>query len=99
MGRFDGGRPLSESHTMPLTGAVLVVLGSLIVVFDYPQIEYLGGFGAGVQADAAAGHTDATQRDVHARLVTEFAVGVAVLAAGTAMCAPKAASSLRRRLR
>lgn len=88
--------PAASSTAVPLAGVTCMVLGALIMTFDYPQIEYLGGFGAGVDAVmTAAGDTE--QRSLHGRLVTEFAIGAAIFGAGAIMCVPRAASALLRR--
>ncbi|MCE2498634.1 MAG: hypothetical protein J4F28_06570 [Nitrosopumilaceae archaeon] len=86
----------ASSTAVPLAGITCMVLGALIMTFDYPQIEYLGGFGAGADAAMAAAG-DAEQRSLYGRLVTEFAIGAAIFGAGIVMCVPRAASALLRR--
>lgn len=88
--------PAASSTAVPLAGVTCMVLGALIMTFDYPQIEYLGGFGAGVDAGMAASG-GAEQRSLHGRLVTEFAIGAVIFGAGVIMCVPRAASALLRR--
>ena len=85
--------PAASSTAVSLAGIACMVLGALIMTFDYPQIEYLGGFDADA-ATVAMG--DPEQRSLHGRLVTEFAVGAAIFGAGIIMCVPKIASVLRR---
>ncbi len=75
------------SQFVPLVGLVCMVLGGLIMTFDYPQIEYLGGF----DTDSTTG-AGAELQALHGRLVVEFAAGAAILAAGIAMCVPGMAS-------
>ena len=88
--------PAASSTAVPLAGVTCMVLGALIMTFDYPQIEYPGGFGAGADAAMAAAG-DAEQRSLYGRLVTEFVIGAAIFGAGTIMCVPRAASALLRR--
>ena len=89
--------PAASSTAVPLAGVTCMVLGALIMTFDYPQIEYLGGFGADAGDAAMSAAGDAEQRSLHGRLVTEFVIGAAIFGAGAVMCVPRAASALLRR--
>lgn len=90
---MSGSSPIGISHTtVSLIGMVCAILGALIVTFDYTQIEQLGGF------DHSKTTGDAMQDALHDRLVIEFFIGVAILAAGIAMCMPRALDVMRQRL-
>lgn len=89
--------PAASSTAVPLAGIACMVLGALIMTFDYPQIEYLGGFDADIDAAMTAAGDPDQQRSLHGRLVTEFVIGAAIFGAGIVMCVPKAASVLLRR--
>ena len=75
----------SSSATVPLVGTACMILGALIVTFDYPQIKYLDGIDAAMDPEQGA---------LYSRLITEFVIGLAILAAGAAMCAPHMAARL-----
>lgn len=76
---------------IPFVGIVCVMLGGLIVTFDYPQIQYLEG-GSNANNDVVA--PSALGQEIYGRLITEFYVGVALLATGAVLCAPFAISKI-----
>ena len=77
---------------VPLVGIACMVLGGLIVTFDYPQILYLEELGA----QGGAGAVQDTSQ-MYGRLVVEFYVGMAVLAAGALLCASPVLSGIRQK--
>ena len=65
-----------------LAGIVMVVLGSLVVIFDYPQIQYLEAKGA--ESRMLPG---SEERAVHQRLIIESVIGAGILATGVVLTA------------
>ena len=70
-----------KNSTMFFAGMVALVLGCLVMTFDLPQIQFLGGIEPGPGYRPQDGGADA----IHQRLVIEFAVGGVILAAGAAV--------------
>lgn len=74
-----------SSTVLSLVGMICMVLGALVVTFDYPQIVHLGGFDSSV----VGVNNPNLDRGLYERLVIEFAIGVVILGAGVALCVPK----------
>lgn len=66
-----------HNTTFFLGGIIVLVLGSLIIIFDYPQILYFEQ----IPPDAYFSLTP-EERDIHQRLFIEIFVGLAILAGG-----------------
>lgn len=63
-------------------GIIIIILGTLIVMFDYPQIQYLEN----VMTESHL-MLEGTDRDLYQRLKIEFMIGGGVLLAGiTLLC-------------
>ena len=61
-------------------GIIVLVLGSLIIVFDYPQIEFFENM------DTESYHLmNVEKKDLHQRLVFEFSIGIVILASGVSL--------------
>ncbi len=73
------------STVLSLVGITCIILGALVVTFDYPQIEYLGGFDNPIIET----NDPSMDRGLYERLIVEFAIGVVILCAGVALCMPK----------
>lgn len=70
-------------RTVPfLAGIVMVVLGSLVVIFDYPQIQYLEDRGAEFSMLPGS-----EERAIHQRLVIESSIGAGILVTGIVLIA------------
>lgn len=81
----------ASTTIMSLVGIICIILGALVVTFDYPQIEYLGGF------DNTLFSSNDNSEQKHAlydRLVVEFSIGVIILIAGVILCVPKMISMM-----
>lgn len=65
-----------------LTGIVMVVLGSLVVIFDYPQIQYLEDRGPEFHILPSS-----EEQAVHQRLIIESVIGTGILVTGVALIA------------
>lgn len=58
-------------------GIIMMILGSFIVVFDYPQIQYFEE----MESEAYL-MLEGDDRDIHQRLKIEFSVGSGILIVG-----------------
>tara|TARA_B100000029_G_scaffold456854_1_gene485177 strand:- start:106 stop:384 length:279 start_codon:yes stop_codon:yes gene_type:complete len=61
-------------------GVVLLILGSFIIIFDYPQIRYFENIGQEMFATL-----EFEQKELYNRLKIEFSIGIVILFAGSAM--------------
>lgn len=69
-----------KNITLFFVGVILLVVGGLITIFDYPQIQFFEGLDEGSYR-----MLDAEDRSIHQRLMVEFAAGMAILLAGIGM--------------
>jgi hypothetical protein len=58
----------------------LIILGSFIVLFDYPQIQYFDKIESEIY-DAL----ESEQKEIHNRLKIEFSIGIVIILAGSAL--------------
>jgi len=58
-------------------GIILLILGSFVTVFDYPQIQYFENMNSEMYTSL-----ESEKRDIHNRLKIEFSIGIAILLAG-----------------
>ena len=63
--------------TLFFAGITIAILGSLIVIFDYPQILYFES----MESESYL-MLDGEDRDIHQRLKIEFAIGSGILGVG-----------------
>jgi len=61
---------------------ILLILGSFIAVFDYPQIQYFENMDSEVYTTL-----ESEQKEIHNRLIIEFSIGIVILLAGGALFA------------
>ena len=59
---------------------ILLILGSFIAVFDYPQIQYFENIDSEVYTTL-----ESEQKEIHNRLIIEFSIGIVILLAGCAL--------------
>ncbi|MDX1596108.1 MAG: hypothetical protein R3327_04130 [Nitrosopumilaceae archaeon] len=59
-----------------LISIILLVFGGMIILFDYPQLQYLDNLGIEYQ------RLDPEQVSIHQRLQIEFVAGIAILSVG-----------------
>ncbi|MDC0199327.1 hypothetical protein OAJ83_00545 [Candidatus Nitrosopelagicus sp.] len=71
-----------QNPTWFFIGIILLILGSFIVIFDYPQIQYFENMDFEMYATL-----ESEQKDIHNRLIIEFSVGIVILLAGGALFA------------
>ncbi len=58
-------------------GIIILILGSFIVIFDYPQIQFLNNIDL-QDYDLL----DDERKSIHQRLIIEFYVGIVILSLG-----------------
>tara|TARA_Y100000590_G_scaffold360190_1_gene416354 strand:- start:796 stop:1053 length:258 start_codon:yes stop_codon:yes gene_type:complete len=58
-------------------GIILLILGSFITVFDYPQIQYFENMDSERYVSL-----ESETKEIHNRLKIEFSIGVTILLAG-----------------
>lgn len=61
-------------------GIIFLVLGTLIIIFDYPQIQFFEN------KDLESYYLlDEEKKTIHQRLVLEFSIGIGILGLGSAL--------------
>ena len=58
-------------------GIILLILGSFVSVFDYPQIQYFENMDSEMYLTL-----ESEQKEIHSRLIIEFSIGIVILLAG-----------------
>ena len=66
-----------KNVTLLLVGIIVLVLGTLIIIFDYPQIEYFEN----IDFELYYSLLD-EEKEFHQRLVIEFTIGLVILGLG-----------------
>jgi len=66
-----------KNVTLFLVGIILLVLGTLIIIFDYPQIEYFENIDFESYNSLLV-----EEKEFHQRLVIEFTIGLVILGLG-----------------
>lgn len=66
-----------QNISLFLAGIIVIIIGMLVVIFDYPQIQYFSQ----VVADSQQ-IIELQDRDFYQRLQIEFSIGIGVLALG-----------------
>ena len=69
-----------KNITLFFIGIIVLILGSLIIIFDYPQIQYfesmdLNSYSSLVQE----------KKEIHQRLQFEFSIGLTILVGGASI--------------
>lgn len=70
-----------QNPTWFFIGVILLILGTFIVVFDYPQIQYFDNMDTELYATL-----ESEQKEIHNRLKIEFAIGGAIILGGITFC-------------
>jgi len=65
------------NHTWFFIGIILLILGTFVTVFDYPQIQYFDNMDSQMYASL-----DSETKEIHKRLQIEFSIGITILLAG-----------------
>lgn len=58
----------------------MLILGSFVIIFDYPQIQYFENMD-----DEMYTILESEQKDIHNRLKMELSIGIVILLAGSTM--------------
>ena len=66
-----------QNSTWFFIGIILLILGSFVTVFDYPQIQYFENMDSEMYATL-----ESEQKEIHNRLIIEFSIGIVILLAG-----------------
>ena len=69
-----------QNPTWFFIGIILLILGSFIILFDYPQIQYFDKIEPEIYATL-----ESEQKEIHNRLKIEFSIGIVILLAGMAL--------------
>jgi c-di-AMP phosphodiesterase-like protein len=69
-----------QNPTWFFIGIILLILGSFVTVFDYPQIQYFENMDSEMYATL-----ESEQKEIHNRLIIEFSIGIVILLAGGAL--------------
>jgi len=69
-----------KDATLFLVGIMVIILGSFIVVFDYPQIQYFEKMESELYLVL-----DVQDKEVYQRLQIEFTIGAMILVTGTVL--------------
>ena len=65
------------NHTWFFIGIILLILGTFVTVFDYPQIQYFDNMDSQMYASL-----DSETKEIHKRLQIELSIGITILLAG-----------------
>ena len=66
-----------QNISLFLAGIIVIIIGMLVIIFDYPQLQYFSQ----MEADSHK-IIESQDREFHQRLQIEFSIGIAVLASG-----------------
>ena len=68
-----------HNPTLFFIGIILLILGSFVTIFDYPQIQYFENMNSEMYSTL-----ESEQKEIHNRLIIEFSIGIIILLAGGA---------------
>jgi len=68
-----------QNPTFFFIGIIMLILGSFITIFDYPQIQYFENMDLEIYSTL-----ESEQKEIHNRLKIEFSIGIIILLAGGA---------------
>ena len=66
-----------QNPTWFFIGIILLILGSFVTIFDYPQIQYFENMDSKMYE-----LLESQQKEIHNRLIIEFSIGIVILLAG-----------------
>lgn len=84
-----------KNQTLFFVGIIVLILGILIIIFDYPQIQYLENSEVGESNFLK----DMEQFSIYQRLQIEITVGAGLLVAGIGLLAVSFSKRFENRLR
>ncbi len=65
------------NHTWFFIGIILLILGTFVTIFDYPQIRYFENMDSQMYSSL-----DSETKEIHKRLQIELSIGITILLAG-----------------
>ncbi|MGH1521868.1 MAG: hypothetical protein ACRBB2_05810 [Nitrosopumilus sp.] len=66
-----------KNTTLFFVGIIVLILGVLVILFDYPQIQFFENM------DSESYYLlDENERSIHQRLIIEFAIGIIISITG-----------------
>ena len=65
-----------KNITLFFIGIIILILGILVIIFDYPQIQFFEGM------NTESNYLNDEKRAIHERLVIEFFIGVGISGIG-----------------
>ena len=71
-----------QNPTWFFIGIILLILGSFVTIFDYPQIQYFENMNSEMYTTL-----ESEQKEIHNRLIIEFSIEIVILLAGGALFA------------
>ena len=83
-----------KNNTLFFTGIAVFLLGTFVVIFDYPQIQYL-------ETLESESHylLEEEEKEIYQRLIMEFSIGIGMWLAGGALLAVSFSDKLKNRIR
>ena len=66
-----------QNPTWFFIGIILLILGSFVIIFDYPQIQYFENMDFEMYEIL-----EYEQKEIHNRLIMEFSIGIVIILAG-----------------
>lgn len=71
-----------KNQTLFFSGIIVLILGTSIIIFDYPQIQFLEDM------DSESYYLlDEEKKGIHQRMIIEFFVGIGIFVAGIILLA------------
>ena len=65
------------NHTWFFIGIILLILGTFVTIFDYPQIQYFENMDSQMYSSL-----DSETKEIHKRLQIQVSIGITILLAG-----------------
>ncbi len=83
-----------KNQTLFFVGIIVLILGTLIIIFDYPQLQVLDNL------DSESYYMlDEEQKNIHQRMKIEITVGAGLFAAGVGLLGASFLKRFENRLR
>ena len=67
-----------QNLTLFFVGIIILILGFLIIIFDYPQIQYFESMDL-----KSYSSLDQERKEIHERIVMEFSIGLGIIGIGS----------------
>ena len=83
-----------KNITLFFTGIAVFLLGTFVVIFDFPQIQYF-------EAMESESYylLEEEKKNIHQRLIIEFSIGIGMLCVGGALLGISFLGNLKNRIR